>query len=324
MGTRRGLVFIALLFCSALQGSGSAGGAEKGSNYPFSPSMYPSNTQMVAKRSWTDMAYATVSNAEKLDLYLPSTTFAGPYPLVVYIHGGAFKAGDKAKPYNNGLVAQLLSNGYAVASVNYRLSGEATFPAAVRDVKAAVRWLRAKAALYNLDKSNFAAWGDSAGANLASMLGTSCGVSNLEGPSLGNSGESSCVQAVVDWFGPTDFLQMDAESVANSCTPFHDQPDSPESEYLGVPIQQHPALAAEANPITYVTSSDPPFFIQQGTLDCTVPYQQSQLFYDALKPVIGDANVTLMLLNGWVHEDAQFTATSNVDLVLAFLDKWLK
>jgi dipeptidyl aminopeptidase/acylaminoacyl peptidase len=146
----------------------------------------------------------------------------------------------------------------------------------------------------------------------------------LEGAQLGNSGESSCVQAVVDWFGPTDFLQMDVQSSANGCPANHNQLSSAESQYLGAKIQTVPGLAAKANPITYVTAGDPPFFIQHGMEDCTVPYQQSQLLYYGLLPVIGSSKVTFMLLSGAAHEDPQFFASSNVDLALAFLDQWLQ
>jgi dipeptidyl aminopeptidase/acylaminoacyl peptidase len=156
------------------------------------------------------------------------------------------------------------------------------------------------------------------------MLGTSCGVADLEAAELGNSGQSSCVQATVDWYGPTDGLLMDEESIADSCVPFHDKPGSPESQYLGGPIQMVPEIAEAANPITYVTSDDPPFFIQHGTEDCTVPYQQSQLLYDALAPAIGADNVTLMFLEGFEHGDPRFVAPSNVALVLDFLDERFK
>ncbi|HKY62395.1 MAG TPA: hypothetical protein VJR29_03170 [bacterium] len=119
-------------------------------------------------------------------------------------------------------------------------------------------------------------------------------------------------------------MQMDAQASANGCPANHNQASSPESQYLGAKIQTVPGLAAKANPITYVTAGDPPFFIQHGKADCTVPYQQSRLLYDALLPVLGSGSVTLMLLDGAVHEDPQFFASSNVDLALTFLDQWLQ
>lgn len=123
-----------------------------------------------------DVAYAELSEAQKLDLYVPETGEA-PYPLVIYIHGGAFMMGDKAMSANE--LDPLINAGFAVASLNYRLSGEALFPAQVHDVKAAVRWLRANAETYGIDPDNFAAWGASAGGNLVAMLGTTGDVEEL-------------------------------------------------------------------------------------------------------------------------------------------------
>ena len=154
--------------------------------------------------TYPDLVYATVSPAEKLDLYIP-TTGNGPFPVVVMVHGGGFMMGDKADGAGLAGVDQLLAAGYAVASINYRLSGEAKYPAQINDAKAAVRFLRANAAKYNLNPDKFGAWGASAGGNLVSLLGTTCGVTELEGADLGNADQSSCVQAVVDWFGPIDF-----------------------------------------------------------------------------------------------------------------------
>jgi len=271
---------------------------------------------------WIDLAYASASAAQKLDLYLPSGS--GPFALIIYVHGGGFRMGDKKLPVTRGIRDQLLSRGYALASLNYRLSGEAKFPAAIQDVKAAVRWLRAHAQEYNLDPARFGAWGDSAGANLVSLLGTSCGASELEGVELGNPDQSSCVQAVVDFYGPIDFLQMDQQFSGTDCPVNHNRPNSAESQYVGGPIQQNQALAKQADPITYVSSDDPPFLIQHGTKDCTVPPQQSQLLYDALTPAIGAENLTLTYLDGAEHGDAQFVSPSNLKVVIDFLDKYLK
>ncbi len=269
-----------------------------------------------------DLAYATASAAEKLDLYVPAG--AGPFPVIIYIHGGGFRTGDKSLPVSRGIVDMVQADGYAIASLNYRLSGEARFPAAVEDVKTAVRWLRAHAAEYRLDPERFAAWGDSAGANLAAMLGTSCGVAELEGAALGNPDQSSCVQAAVDFYGPLDFLQMDGQFAGTECPANHDQPNSAESQYVGGPIQRRPDIARAANPITYVSADDPPFFIQHGSADCTVPYQQSQLLHDALAAAIGEGQVSLTLLDGAEHSDKAFIAESNLRLVLDFLDTQLK
>jgi acetyl esterase/lipase len=304
---------------------------------PAAPSLVPTESAVAASQAtavppttvsnptpstFKDLEYATVSAAEKLDLYLPAGN--GPFPLIVYVHGGGWRMNDKSLAAQKGIAARLVKEGYAVASLNYRLSGEAKFPAQVQDVKTAVRWLRAHAQEYNLDSTRFAAWGDSAGANLASMLGTSCGVSDLEGADLGNADQSSCVQALVDFYGPMDFLQIDQEFSGTACAANHNKASSAESQYVGGPIQQYKTVVEKANPITYITADDPPAFIEYGTADCTVPPQQNQLFYDALKPVIGADKVTITSLPGAEHGDRMFFTQSNFDLVVAFLNKYLK
>ncbi len=266
-----------------------------------------------------DGVYASVSAAQKLDLYVPEGS--GPFPLIVVVHGGGFMMGDKGEVPG---IDALLAAGYAVASVNYRLSGEALYPAQIQDVKAAVRWLRAHAGEYNLNPDKFGAWGASAGGNLVSLLGTSCGVAALEGADLGNADQSSCVQAVVDWFGPIDFLQMDTQFSGTSCAQDHNAASSPESMLVGGPIQDNPEAVKAANPITYVSAKAPAFFIEHGTADCNVPPQQSQLLYDALKATIGEGQVTLTYLEGAGHGGSQFETAENMKLVTDFLDKYLK
>lgn len=276
-------------------------------------------TAIKATPAFKDVAYAKASATQTLDVYLPEGT--GPFPLIINIHGGGFMMGDKSNP---ALTDELLAAGYAVASINYRLSGEALFPAAVQDAKTAVRFLRAHAAEYKLNPDKFAAYGGSAGGNLAAMLGTTCGVAELEGAELGNADQSSCVQAVVDWFGPTDFLQMDTQFAGTSCPINHDAADSPESKYIGAAIQTAPDKAKAANPITYVSADDAAFLIQHGTADCNVPPQQGKLLAEALAPAIGADKVTYMLIDGAGHGGSQFSAAENLKVVLDFLAKYLK
>jgi acetyl esterase/lipase len=209
-----------------------------------------------------------------LDLYLPEQGDK-PLPLIIWIHGGAWMAGSKDGPSP---ALRFTANGYAVAQVGYRLSQEAKFPAQIHDCKAAVRWLRANAAKYNLDPNKFVAWGGSAGGHLVALLGTSGGVAELEG-NVNDLKESSRVQAVVDWFGPTDFLHIgDAESDLQ-----HNAPDSPESKLIGGALLENKDKAAKASPITYVSKDAPPFLIMHGDRDRTVPFNQSELLYAALK-----------------------------------------
>jgi acetyl esterase/lipase len=281
------------------------------------------NTDNV-KRKWLDVAYATVSPAQKLDVYLPDEG-EGPFPVILSIHGGAFKSGDKG----DGQVTPMLEGlkrGYAVVSINYRLSGEAIWPAQINDVKAAVRWVRANATQYKLNAEKIAAWGGSAGGHLSAMSGTSGNVRELEDLSLGNSDQSSTVQAVVDWFGPTDFLKMDehAKESKVSNPQIHSIPDSPESQLIGKNLADAPELVKSANPETYITKDDPPFFIQHGSADPLVPYPQSVYFAEKLEKVIGKDKVTFELLAGSGHGGPAFSTSENLNKVFAFLDKYLK
>ena len=168
------------------------------------------------RRKWLDLPYAFLSPAQRLDLYLPDEG-EGPFPVILSIHGGAFMGCDKRDMQILPMLEDL-RRGYAVAALNYRLSSEAKFPALVHDVKAAVRWVRAHAAEFDFHPMKIAAWGGSAGGYLSTMLGTSAGVAALEDLRLGNPGQPSNVQAVVDWFGPTNFLKMD-EQLAAAGTP---------------------------------------------------------------------------------------------------------
>jgi acetyl esterase/lipase len=270
-----------------------------------------------------DLAYASLSDAQKLDVYLP-TTGSGPFPLVIMVHGGGFMFGDKADGGGLTGVDALLSAGYAVASINYRLSGEAQYPAQIHDAKAAVRFLRANASEYNLNPDKFGAWGASAGGNLVSLLGTTCGVAELEGAELGNSGQSSCVQAVVDWFGPIDFLKMQEQLTAAGCSASTDDASSPESKLVGAPIQTVPEKVALTNPMNYITPDDAPFFIENGSADCNIPPIQNKNLADALSAIIGADKVIYVSLEGAGHGGGEFETAENLAMVIAFLDKYLK
>jgi acetyl esterase/lipase len=227
---------------------------------------------------------------QKLDLYLPPT--GSRWPLVVAVHGGAFRMGSKEGEPAGAFVAR----GFAVAAINYRLSQHAVFPAQIEDGKAAVRWLRANAARYGYDPERVASYGASAGGHLAAMLGTAGDVKVFE---VGANLEvSSRVQAVVDFFGPTDFLQMDAHRPSPEAM-VHDTPDSPESQLVGGPIRDNPDRVARANPITYVTPDDPPFLIVHGDADLLVPHHQSELLEAALRKA--GVRVRLVSIQGGPH-----------------------
>lgn len=272
-----------------------------------------------------DLPYASGAGTQKLDLYLPQGS--GPFPVIVNIHGGGFKLGDKSM-VGAAIGQAFLDAGYAIASIDYRLSGEATFPAAVLDAKAAVRFLRANAAKYNLDPNKIVAFGQSAGGNIAAMLGTSGDIAAFDDAKLGSAGVSSRVQAVVDWFGPTDFGQMDAQAKAQGCSSSdqtHNTASSFESLYLGATVPSAPDLVKQANPITYISADDPPFLIQKGDQDCTVPIENTKMLADALKAAGND--VQYDLLAGVGHGDSGstlvFEGSANIQRVLAFLKEKL-
>ncbi len=254
-----------------------------------------------------DLSYALQSPAQRLDLLLPNRTGV-PVPLVITIHGGGWMMGDKRDL--EWMVAPLRAQGYAVASINYRLSGEASFPAAIVDAKAAVRWLRAHAGQYGLDPGRFAVWGFSAGGNLAALIGLTADSGSFDDPELGSAGVSSAVQAVADFYGPADLLAMDEQFAADRHCPDipdrHDVPDSPESRYLGGQLTSRSQQARKASPIHYVAaaSSIPPFFITHGRDDCTVPDRQSAELARALQQK--GVRTQLEILPGFGHASPEF------------------
>ncbi len=274
------------------------------------------------QRKWLDLSYARTSPAQKLDIYLPANG-DGPFPVELHIHGGAFATGDKRdiplEPFLGGL-----KRGYAVVSVNYRLSGEAIFPAGLQDLKASVCWLRANCDEYLLDPDRIAACGGSSGGNCSAMLCLTANIPGLDDLKLGHPELPCRVQAAVDWFGPTDFLKMDeqlAESGLGPCD--HNQADSPESRYLGARITEIPEKVRQANPITYVRANMPPILIQHGRLDSMVPVQQSIIFAQELERVAPDRYEFDILENAG-HGDPLFETDDNMTRVFDFLDKHLR
>jgi acetyl esterase/lipase len=269
------------------------------------------------------VAYAHISPAQRLDIYLPKAG-DGPFPFLFYLHGGAFAIGDKRDIHVLSYLPAL-DRGYAVVGVGYRLSGEAIFPAAVQDAKAALRWLRANGSEYGLDPRRVAACGGSAGANLAAMMCVTHGVSMFDDPALGNMDQSSAVQAGIDWFGPTDFLAMDRQLAASGLGPCdHGEPGSPESRYLGARISDVPDKVSLANPMTYVHADMAPMLIQHGRVDDQVPVQQSIEFAQVIKEKVGPERVELDVFDGAGHDDPVFDSPQNLERVFAFLDRYLK
>ncbi len=224
-----------------------------------------------------DITYATINGRQlRLDLYAPQVKPHQPMPVVMWIHGGGWKGGSKDNPRR---ALPILERGYILVSVEYRLSGEAIFPAAIADCKAAIRWVRANAKVQGMDPDRIGVWGSSAGGHLVALLGTAGGVTEWDAIHDENTGFSSQPNAVCDWFGPTDLLRMnDFPSGID-----HDAADSPESLFIGAPIQTVPEKSQRANPINYISGETPPFLIMHGDNDLSVCYNQSELLHAALQ-----------------------------------------
>jgi acetyl esterase/lipase len=257
-----------------------------------------------------DLVYKRINGrALTLDLYCPQKA-ASPLPVILWIHGGGWSHGRKEQ---RSPAVSFLTDGYAVASIDYRLSGEAPFPAQIEDCKAALRWLRANAAKYNLDADRIGAWGHSAGGHLSALLGTSGGVQELEG-SGDNMSYSSRVQAVCDVSGPADLLRLyeDASTGTRPQAIFYID------ALLGGPTEQNKTKAIAASPITYVSKDDPPFLIIYGKNDSSVPASQSELLAAALKAA-GVETTLEITPQGHTVRGPKILPT-----VKAFFDKYLK
>ncbi len=214
-------------------------------------------------------------------------------------------------------IAGLVDDGdYAAATINYRLSGEATWPAQIHDCKAAIRWLRANAPKYGIDPDRIGVIGASAGGHLAALLGTSGGIATLEGDLGTHAGVSSRVKCVVDQFGPSDLLAMgDYPSRID-----HNAPESPESKLIGGALPEHKDVARAASPITYVSRDDPPFLIFHGTEDPLVPFNQSERLAEALKA----AGVSCTFVNVVDAGHGDFRSPEVGRRIRQFLDKHLR
>jgi acetyl esterase/lipase len=274
---------------------------------PAQPAGIPVPTGVKAIR---DIEYAKPNGSGdtaqplKLDLYLPEDA-KKPLPLVILIHGGAWESGSKDRCPGMGFA----QDGYVVASINYRLSDVATFPAQIFDCKAAVRFLRAHATEYHIDPARVGVWGGSAGGHLAALLGTSGGVKELEGD-LGNADQSSKVQAVCDWYGPADLFALGNKP---------GEPRDPVVKLLGGQPIKMKDKCISACPITHVTADDPPFLIMHGDKDNVVSPHQSELLVEALNKA--GVPCTYTVVKGASHG---FRAQAQVDQVHKFFDKELK
>jgi acetyl esterase/lipase len=253
-----------------------------------------------------DQVYSHAGRTARLaDVFVPSSLDA-PLPVVIWLHGGGWRFGDRRLAPDLALFAQHSS--LAVVSIDYRLSDEARFPAPVEDVKTAVRWVRSVASRFGFDERNIGLWGSSAGAHLAACAALSGETEFLTDE---HPGYSSAVQAVVDGYGPTNLGRIDehrssvrsagndAESIlVGGVLPAGD-PNSFESRLIGAPLGDAPGLVQLADPVHYVHSGSPPFLILHGLADTLIPAQQSHYLFYALEDAGCDA--TLVLFQNLKH-----------------------
>ena len=267
-----------------------------------------------------DIAYIEGGDeAQKLDIYVPETPSDKPLPLIVHIHGGGWRGGNKFPCP----VAAMVLKGYAVASVEYRFSQKAVFPAQIQDCQAAIRWLRAHAKQYNFDTNHLGAVGGSAGGHLSALVGTSGGKKAF--PAIGGHlDESDRVQAVIDIYGPADFstvVQQAAEDKNVKNIFVFNTPSDPYSSLIGTKLDDKPKADA-VSPVHYVSKDSPPFLILHGTHDTLVPYAQSVQLEAALKAQ--SVPVWLQTLPGSGHGGPAFGKPAVIQLMQAFFDKHLK
>lgn len=245
--------------------------------------------------------------AHKLDLYAPEG--AGPRPLAIWIHGGAWRAGSK----DSVPILPLLERGWAVASVEYRLSPEAPFPAQMHDIKAAIRFLRANASELGVDPASFTLLGSSAGGHLVALAGLSDGVQELEGTLGDHSQESSRVAAIVSFYGASNFRTILEQSTEHGLSV-----RIPALRlFIGGTPSEVPMAADMASPIHHVDADDPPILLIHGDADPQMPYAQSV----ELKAALDDAEVPneLITIKDGKHGGDEFYDAKRLDQVLQFL-----
>jgi acetyl esterase/lipase len=272
------------------------------------------------RNKYLNVPYGTLPQ-QILDIYLPDRG-EGPFPLLLYVHGGGWSMGSKTLCALDCVIGAL-QFGYAVASVDYRLAPAAVFPEFLFDVKTAVRWARANADQYNLNPERFGMIGDSAGGHLTLMVGFTAGHPEYEGEQYGWAGVSSAVQAIVDMYGPTDLAADTNTWLAESGVP--GLPPNPEgrSIYDTAFTKDHTMLKL-ISPISYVHKGIPPVMILQGTLDPVVPFQHSTALAEKIEKICGKDRAELHLYEDRSHSDPKFMTKENCLEVLRFFDRYLK
>ena len=242
-------------------------------------------------RQINDIDYVGDANPRQaLDLYIPEAKTESSYPVVLWIHGGAWRQGSKDRP---GRALKAAGLNCAIVSINYRLTSEESWPAQIHDCKAALRWVKANAKKYHLDAKRIVVWGGSAGGHLVTFMGTTQNHPELDGKLGSHTDQSTSVKGVINFFGPTDFLVMNHQGSSMD----HNAASSPEGQLLGGEVSTLKARAKIASPFHQVSSDDAPILTVHGTKDPLVPYLQGKALDDKLD-ALKVPSVLLTVLDG--------------------------
>lgn len=271
-----------------------------------------------------DIKYDTLSNSQTLDLYLPKEESGSRFPLIVFIHGGGWFTGHKSDGQESAWVT-LTNKGYAVASINYRLSTEAPHPAGIIDCKTAVRFLKGNAATYNIDPDRIAVAGDSSGGHYALMLALTMRNDDFEDLTRGFPEQNSDVQCAVAWYPATDLSETMRTVQTGEYSGFGaDFAWSNIERYVGKNITDtSDNTLISASPVSYINKDMPPILLQHGNIDTICPIDQSERFY-RLAIKTGNDKVFFDTINNAEHGDKKFETEENMERIVNFLDEYLK
>lgn len=279
---------------------------------PTSP-MIPQEILDAIPLKHLDIQYGNDNPYQLLDIYLPPEAKTKKVPLFIHLHGGGWMAGDK-QDMQTAIYFGLLNHGYAIASVEYRLSGVAQFPDPIKDCKTAVRFMKAHALEYGIDPARIAIGGGSAGAHIALLIATSPNIAYLEDLSMGSPNYGTDVRCVVAAYPPTKMSLIGS-----------DDPSTPENAFMGGIINNMDTHIVDmASPYYFVTPQIPPVFLRAGNADALVPYTQTKLLAEHIENVAGSEKVDWRIVEGAGHADPAFKMPSYLSEVIDFLDLHMK
>lgn len=283
------------------------------------------------KRYWLDIPYADHDPRQKLDIWLPDEG-DGPFPLIVFVHGGGWVGGDKRENTMPGAF-KVMSQGYAMAAIEYRIAPEAVWPDPLYDVRAAIRFLRAHAQEYHLKTDKIAAWGNSAGGHILNMVAALGGRPIMKGSKLGNAEYDDSIQCLVNLYSPSDMYQIDlcntlSEDDIVNATGGTDTAEGlgegmrfPHNLIMGFKNSRNHEAAAFGSPINFVTNDFPPTFYLHGIKDPIVPYTQSVAMTNMINETCGETRAQFKLFPDAVHGDPCMKTDEVVNMLLDFIDQ---